>query len=511
MKQSNLRLFSLILCFTAFTFQACVKDEVEPGEEGDGLVSFTFSKTVNPTLVYDVVGDIVGDTIYAYTLAGTNITALRPKFELSGEEAVVNGVAQESGVSTQDFTRLVDYSVKLFNGSVKKYTVKFSDTGLPAVYVSTGGAPIVNKENYVSGEMRIVRGFGNESLHVGTLGIRGRGNSTWHMPKKPYRIRLDEGDDLLGMPSNRHWALIANYADRSLMRNDVAFEISRRLDIKYTPRQVYVDLVLNGEYLGNYNLTEHIREGTHRVDIDEDNGGYILEADGYAQQEPEHFFTPRGMPITIKFPDEDDITGDQRSFITSYYRAFEEALFSDDFGGEDNNYQEYFDLESFVNYYLANELAGNPDLWWSMRMYKRSASDPKIYVGPVWDFDLGFNNDNRLGDAQRKSMIGEAHDPKVWIQRISTDPAFKAAVRERWNEVKDAQMASITDYVTQQASRLQHSQQLNFRRWPILSNQGIHLSWYVGSTFQDYTDFMKAYLEQRMSWMDGYINGSQFD
>lgn len=511
MKPISIRFFALVLCLTAVSFQACVKDEVDPIDPGDGLVSFTFPKSANPVLLYDVVGDIVGDTIYAYTVAGTNITALKPRFELSGEEATVNGVAQESGVSTQDFTRLVAYSVKMFDGSVKKYTVKFSDTGLPAVYVSTAGAPIRNKEDYVVGDMRIVRGFGNEPLHVGTLGIRGRGNSTWNMPKKPYRIRLDEGDGLLGMPSNRHWALMANYSDRSLMRNDVAFEISRRLDLSYTPRQVYVDLFLNGEYLGNYNLTEHIREGSNRVNIDEDNGGFILEADGYAHQEPEHFFTPRGMPITIKFPDEDDITGDQRAFITNYYSAFEEALFSEDFGGDDNNYQQYFDLESFVNYYLANELAGNPDLWWSMRMYKRNASDPKIYVGPVWDFDLGFNNDNRLNDASRKSMIGDAHHPKVWIERIATDPAFKRAVRERWNEVKDTEMASITDYMEQQATRLQHSQEFNFKRWPILSAQGIHLSWYVGSTFDDYTGFLKAYLDQRMDWMDEYINGSRFD
>lgn len=511
MKPLSIRFFSFLLCFMTLAFQACVKDEVEDGEAGDGLIAFSFPKALNPDLQYSVGGEIVGDTIYAYTLAGTDISALRPQFQLSGVEVVVNGVAQESGVSSQDFTQLVDYSVRLFNGTFKKYTVKFSDTGLPAIYVSTGGAPITNKEDYVDAEMRIVRGFGKQPLHVGTLGIRGRGNSTWHMPKKPYRLRLDEGAALLGMPSNRHWALMANYADRSLMRNDVAFEVSRRLDVEYTPRQVYVDLFLNGEYLGNYNLTEHIREGADRVNIEEENGGFILEADGYASQEPEHFFTPRGMPITIKFPDEDDISSEQRSYITNHYRAFEEALFSEDFGGVDNNYQQYFDLESFVNYYLANEITGNPDLWWSMRMYKRNASDPKIYVGPVWDFDLAFNNDNRLGDAVHKSMIEDAHDPKMWIRRIAEDPAFRQAVRERWNEVKSAQMASIIDYVEQQAAKLDHSQRFNFQRWPILSDQGIHLSWYIGSTYPDYTNFLKTYLDARMRWLDGYINGPAFD
>lgn len=511
MKLIDTRTFFLACCSLALFFQACVKDVIEGDNEGQGLVAFSFSKMTNPDLHYDVVGDIVGDTIYAYTFAGSDISSLKPHFQSSGVEISVDGVAQESGVSSQDFTQHVDYSVRLFNGEVKRYTVKFEDTGLPVVYVSTDGVAVTNKEDYVQGGVSIIRGFANAPIYTGSLGIRGRGNSTWHMPKKPYRIRLDEGAELLGMPSNRHWALIANYGDRSLIRNDVAFEISRLLELAYTPRSAYVEVFLNGEYLGNYNLTEHIREGTHRVNIDEDNGGYILEADGYAEQEPEHFYTPRGMPITIKFPDEDDITGAQRSFITSYFRTFEEALFAEDFGGEENNYMQYFDMESFVNYYLVNEIAGNPDLWWSMRMYKRNESDPKIYVGPVWDFDLAFNNDSRLGDAIHKSMIDASHDPRVWIQRIATDPVFKQAVRERWAEVSDTQLSSLVGYMEQQTAKLRHSQRYNFMRWPILSSQDIHLNWYVGTSYSDYASFMQNYLEQRLLWLDDYINGSQFD
>ncbi len=488
--------------------QACVKDDVDAGTSE--ITSFKFLKANNPSLVYDMTAEISADTFYAYTFSGTDISGLVPDFEYDGLEITVNGIAQESGSSTQDFSEPVHYEVHTGNGNSRTYVVKVSDTGLPAIYLSTGGQPIPNREDYVAGSFSIVRGFGNEPLHEGALEIRGRGNSTWGMPKKPYRVRLEQAAPLLGMPSNRHWALMANYADKSLMRNDVAFEISQRLQLEYTPRQQYADFFLNGEYMGSYNLTEHIREGTDRVNIDEDNGGYIVEADGYATSEPVYFITPRGMPITIKFPDEDEITPDQRTFITDYYTAFENALFSGNFADPTSGYQQYLDIETFVNYYLANEICGNPDLYWSMRMYKKNEQDPLIYTGPVWDFDLGFNNDNRLGDAVQKLMLTDAHAPRQWIDRIATDPNFRQAVRQRWNEVK-GDVGTINEYIDKQAALLQRSQSFNFQRWNILSDPNIHLNWYVGSTYQDYVDFLKHYFDVRIAWLDGVFNGEQFD
>ena len=489
-------------------WQACVKDDVDAGT-GE-ITSFKFLAEKNPALVYDVTTKLVGDTLYAYTFAGTDIHALVPEFEFDGLEVTVGGAAQESGSSTQDFTRLVDYTVHTGSGGSRTYTIKFSDTGLPSVYLSTDGQPILNKEDYVDGSFRIVRGFGGEALHEGLLEVRGRGNSTWGMPKKPYRVKLGEAAPLLGMPANRHWALMANFGDKSLLRNDIAFEISRRLELAYTPRQRYAEFFLNGEYMGNYNLTEHIREGTDRVNIDEDNGGYILEADGYAYSEPVYFETPSGVPITVKFPDEEDITPSQRDFIVDYYSAFESALFGDDFADPVGGYRQYLDLETFVNYYLANEICGNPDLFWSMRMYKKNEQDPLLYTGPVWDADLGFNNDNRLGDATRKLMLTDAHAPKQWIDRIAQDPGFRRAVRDRWNAIK-GDVSNINEYIDRQAALIRRSAAFNFQRWDILQDPNIHLNWYVGSTYNDYVDFLKAYFDARLAWLDGIFNGEQFD
>src|SRR5690606_8462016 len=197
-----------------------------------------------------------------------DVTELIPEFEFKGIRVTVGDAEQQSGYSEQDFSQLVEYTVEAEGGITRNYTVKFSDTGLPTIHLFTDGQPIESKEEYVDAEIQITNGLEGEMLFEGITEIRGRGNSTWGMPEKPYRIKLDEKACLLGMPADKRWALMANYGDQSLLRNDVAFEVSRRLELEYTPRQQYVELFLNGEYMGNYTLTEHVKEGEHRVPID---------------------------------------------------------------------------------------------------------------------------------------------------------------------------------------------------------------------------------------------------
>lgn len=503
---SHCNYWYLTLLF-AFTL-ACTKEQT-PGKPSDSseLISFVFKSEENPNLWNDIEGEINGDTIFAHTLVGTNITALIPKFEHNGVKVTVSNLEQKSGNSKQDFSQLVRYTVEAENGNTRTYIVKFSDTGLPAIHLFIGGKPIEHKEEYVDGQIKITNGLESKVLFEGITEIKGRGNSTWEMPKKPYRIKLNEKAALLGMPADKSWVLIANYGDQSLLRNEVAFEVSRRLELEYTPRQQYVELFLNGEYVGNYTLTEHIKEGKNRVPIDEDNGGFIIEGDGYAYLERIHFYTPRGMPITVKFPDEDDMTTDEFNYIKNYVTSFEKSLFPGD--GLEANYQQYFDLPSFVNYYLVNEICGNADMLWSMRMYKKSNQDPKIYVGPVWDFDLGFNNDKRLGDSEKILMFTDAHEPRGWMNQLMSEPEFKKLVRSRWNTVK-GKVQSIPEYVEKKAEHIKYSQMPNFKRWDVLGTN-INQSWYTGTTHQDYVNFLRKYLTVRIAWLDGVFNGKHFD
>lgn len=309
-------------------FAACKKDKAPSDLSGSNeLISFTIKQANNLDLWTDIETEIKDDTIFAYTLVGTDIKALTPEFEHNGSKVTVENIEQTSGDSKQDFSQAVEYTVTAENGDTKTYIVKFSDTGIPTIHLNTSGKPIESKEDYVDGEIKITNGLQGELLFEGITEIKGRGNSTWGMPKKPYRIKLDKKAALLDMPADKSWALLANYGDQSLLRNEVAFEVSRRLDLEYTPRQRYVELFLNNEYMGNYTLTEHIKEAENRVPIDEENGGFVIEEDGYANQEPSHFYTPRGMPITIKFPDEDDITDSEFNYIKDYVTSFENSLY----------------------------------------------------------------------------------------------------------------------------------------------------------------------------------------
>src|SRR5690606_10501052 len=157
--------------------------------------------------------------IFARTLVGTDITALIPKFEHNGVKVTVGNVEQKSGNSKQDFSQLIEYTVEANNGNNHTYIVKFSDTGLPTIHLFTDGKSIESKEEYVDGKIKITKGLESEVLFEGITEIKGRGNSTWGMPKKPYRIKMDEKAPLLGMPADKSWVLMANYGDQSLLRN----------------------------------------------------------------------------------------------------------------------------------------------------------------------------------------------------------------------------------------------------------------------------------------------------
>lgn len=160
---------------------------------------------------------------------------------------------------------------------------------LPSMVVSTTNlVPITSKEVYLTGTYRITDTDGKLASE-GALEIRGRGNTTWTMPKKPYRLKLGTSSSLLGMPASKHWVLLANYSDKTLARNDVTFEFSRLVGLEWTPRSQYVDLTVNGEYQGIYQLVEHVRIAPERVNIPElkvsdttasaVSGGYLMEVD----------------------------------------------------------------------------------------------------------------------------------------------------------------------------------------------------------------------------------------
>jgi len=381
----------------------------------------------------------------------------------------------------------------------------------PTLVVSTNGAaPITSREVYVAGTWRLLDAD-SALLREGTLDIRGRGNSTWGMPKKPYRVRLTTAAELLGMPANRHWALLANYADKTLLRNDLVFDLGRRMGWSYVPRSQFVHLRLNGQYDGVYQLTEHIRLDANRVNVPElkvadtsataVSGGYLLEVDEL-RGEDFCWDTPRaGMPVCAKSPETLRQPGWEKhqAYITGHFRALEDALFGPNFTNPTTGYAAYIDVPSAVDYLLLNELVKNVDGNMRRSTYLTKPRGGKLYFGPLWDYDITLGNVN-YGNADNTAGWQIAGSP--WFARLLQDPAFLQRVKLRWQEIRNNGI--LTDWRKQIITRWDYmsaEQRRNFERWPIL-NTWVWPNRVVPGSYDGEVAAMQEWLTARISWMD---------
>lgn len=406
-------------------------------------------------------------------------------------------------------------------------------TNLPTLSIHTcSGADITSK--VVEQESNITITYdGGRRIQEYPILARGRGNASWNFPKKPYRIKFNDGRShrmLEGSPLEspakaKKWTLINNYGDKTLMRNIVAFEMSRRLGMPYTPYCQPVDVVLNGEYRGCYQLCDQITVDRNRVNITEmeieDNeepeltGGYLIEVDAYANLEKSKFTSTRGIPVTIKSPDEDDITAAQKNYIRKHFNLMETSLWKVKYTDEATGYRSMLDVESFLRHFLVGEFSGNTDTYWSTYMYKNRGED-RFTVAPCWDFDLAFNNDNRIypvngrNDWVYRSGGSAANGMPAFVSRVLSDPYAATRMKEIWKRMRDSRQFSATSlvaFVDSLTDVLDASQALNFKRWPIL-NSLVHQNVEAKGSYRGEVDVLRDYIPSRIEWIDGHLGYS---
>lgn len=385
-------------------------------------------------------------------------------------------------------------------------------TNLPTVSIHTLDNEIpYDKIHQIVSQLTIISDNGTKLLsESGTT--RERGNYSRSFPKKPYRIKFDKKQRVLDAPAKaKKWTLINNYGDKTLMRNLLAFELSRRLGMAYTPFGTAVDVLLNGEYKGCYQLCDQVNINKNRVNITEmtpeDNegialtGGYFVEIDAYADQEKSWFNSNKGNPVTIKSPDEDSITSKQKTYIKNFFNKMEAQ------------WKTYLDLNSFLRHFLVGELSGNTDTYWSVFMYKER-DDDMMYTGPVWDFDLAFNNDNRTYPVNNKkdyiyrSGGSCAGNMRSFVDKIVvSDANAKSQLVELWDEARQGGLTEeyMVAYIDSLEETLQQSQKLNFLRWPIM-NQYVHQNPKVWGSYQAEVENVRTYMKERIAWMDKKLN-----
>jgi hypothetical protein len=398
-------------------------------------------------------------------------------------------------------------------------------TNLPVVSIKTdGNRDIVSKSEYVKGLFTVIYANGTK-VYTDSVEIRGRGNNSWTHPKKPYRIKLKTSTHLMDLPAKaRNWTLINNYGDKTLMRNMLAFDFSRRVEMPYTSPAEAVDVVLNGDYKGCYQLCDHIDVRKNRIEIEEMSsgdlrGGYLIEIDAYANEEPKKFYSYRyNIPVTIKYPGDDEITFAQENFIAAHFGELASAVYNSNYENPQAGFGRYMDMETFLRHFLVGEYSGNTDTYWSVYMTKKRDED-KFGFGPVWDFDLAFENDSRTYPVNEKAGrtnewlclsdgSSAAGGMKDFVRKTVSDANVRKRLSEIYSGYRENRIISediLLHAVDSCAGLLELSQDLNFKRWPIM-NIYVHLNPVIHGSYRAEVENVKKYVSERIGWLDRKLN-----
>ena len=365
-------------------------------------------------------------------------------------------------------------------------------TDVPTVYIETENSQnITSKEDYLKCTFTMVDG--TDTLRLENTQIRGRGNSSWwNSEKKPYRVKFDKKQRLLGedFANAKNWTLLANHGDKTMIRNALTYQLGRFIGMKFCPAAKFVDLYLNGKYRGTYQISDQVQVHKKRVEVDEDNGWLLEVVNEYSKEEPLITSTRYSIMYNIKNPDDDLLTVDKRIAIGQWITAFEAAVASNDYQDPVKGYRAYIDETDFINWYVGAELTGNIDALYSIYMYKE-ADEQKMHFGPLWDLDLGYDNSSEKSLLHNmEAFLGLWNRPfEKILQRLWQDPWFAKACNDRLNQLVDAGLqAHLISAIDSLRGAIWQTQGQNFKVWPI--NQQVY-SWEKHSYHNNY---------------DGYIN-----
>jgi len=506
--------------------------QVVPMYGKDNIIEkFSFLKANNPALLSDIPCTINHGTgeIFARLPEGVLINSLKPSFSVSAGKVFVAGYEQTSGVTSQNFLNDVDYYV-VENGISKKYQVHIHalNTTLPSLVVNTQGSIVIStQDTYLQGTAGIQGGTVGYSvvLPSAPMQIKGRGMSSWGMDKKGYKIRFNTSTSVLGMPANKDWLLIANYSDKSLMRNYLAYTVAASLDgMAFTPRMKFVNLFLNGRYNGLYLIGDQIESGKSRIDITKTTGvdtGFILEVNermnsnwnnpGWNNPAPviPYIYTQSSVVRTITTgsydnyfmeftdPKASEMTTIQMNSIAAQINTIDKAVNT----RNPTTYDPLIDYSSFNDWFIAEELFKNLDSGFFASCYMYKDVGGKLKMGPVWDFDSSVGNHT---DSYFNNPNGWVYSGGSWLSSVSLSGEGLTRLKARWKAIKAQKVDIINNLINQTAEMIRPSYVENFDLWKI---QGLYV-WpnspeiVAALTLDQHTTLMKDWFTKRITWMD---------
>ncbi|WP_299764435.1 CotH kinase family protein [uncultured Dokdonia sp.] len=413
---------------------------------------------------------------------------------------------------------------------------------LPQFQINTNGATIVD-EPKIDAQLVIIEA--GVETHRGAIGIEIRGSSSQQFPKKSFGFETrDEANEdldvsLLGFPEEEDWILYAPYSDKSLVRNHLIYELSTDMG-RYASRSKLAEVYINGSYNGMYVFMEKLKRDDHRIDInklkDDENtgedltGGYIIKldkADGFnetlytdinsfpSQISPPNSTAGQQIHFLYDDPDQEDITPEQKTYISEYVTNFETALASDTFTDPDTGYAMYIDTESFIDFFLLNELSNNVD-GYRLSTWMTKDKNEKLKMGPIWDFNLAFGNADYCEGGSNNVWTYRFNERcpndiwqiPFWWERLLEDPAFVTQLQNRWTTLRNSTFSEsyILEKIDEYVSALETGGAIraNFDVWQVL---GIYI-WpndFVGNSYESEITYLKDWITGRLTWLDTEI------
>lgn len=390
-----------------------------------------------------------------------------------------------------------------------KAIFKYEKYDIPVITIDTNNVEVVTKDKYIPMNLSISNTEDEYLLSNVEGKIKGRGNSTWGMPKKPYKIKFNEKQNLFGGGKAKTWTLIANYCDKSLLRNYLAYELSSMCSgIEYTTNHVIVEVVVNSEYQGVYLLCDQMEVGKTRVNIEKDSSeidtGYLIELDNRAPEEGTvdiDYFYSYNIPYAIKSPETDSeyYSTAQLRFIREYLNNSMDAIISKKMV----RIEKYIDINSFVDTYIVQELFKNCDVGYSS-FYLYKEKNGVLKAGPLWDFDISSGNCD-YSDSDTPYYY-RTRNVNLWYQKLMEVSEFYELVKNRYKELQPA-IEKIILECNNILANYKNAFERNFEKWPIL---GI----YVWPNTQEIVNcktvesqiyYLSNWLSTRNQWLLGVL------
>jgi hypothetical protein len=428
--------------------------------------------------------------------------------------------------------------------------VTFTSSNLPVIVIKTNGQTIVD-EPKITADMGIIFNSGNARNNItdpfnhynGKIGIEIRGQSSQSFPMKSYSIELTDNagnsqdKSLFGLPKESDWVLYAPYTDKTLMRNFLAYTMSREMG-HWAANCRFVEVILNGDYIGIYVFMEKIKRGGGRVNIpkiantdisgDALSGGYIFSLDKEANAWFSTYTAPNSTnkvkpQFSYVYPKIENIVGAQSQYIKNYVDSFERALSGPQFQDPIKGFRKFIDVPSFIDFSIINEISKNVD-GYRLSSYFHKNRNGKINAGPVWDYDLAFRNAYYCETPSTSGWLYNFNyicpsDPAAlvpfWWQRFMEDSAYKAALRCRWKQVRSTSISlkRIYQLIDSVVTLTMEARQRHFSRWPVLGVTIWPNPAPIPTSYEGEISTLKNWISDRLYWIDNSIpnNGACYD